>query len=332
MKDSKTLLLLVVSLLLLLASITLLWSWGYQFSFSHKQDNAPQTVPVKTNTRSEAEITDSLQKIYYATLDHLDKTIDSVYNHTDSLKGNLDEKLTDFYQTRKQITDLFKNKVSNADITIANQRISQLQQRISQLRSSNTDVENENKRLNILLKQYLEENKKNQAAVSPLQVPVNITATNTNTTLQENIIPENKPVKTETAVTQTASNFTAWDLQLNAITPDNGRETLKAENADKLTGTFAVKNNTEQNSNAEIMVVVLQPDGKTMQKSTWESGSFETANGKRIYSCKISTQCAPGETKKLNFWLAADKYQKGNYTFMLYQNGIIIGRTTKQLS
>lgn len=330
MKDSKTLLLLVVSLLLLLASITLLWSWGYQFSFSHKQDTTPQTVPVIKSSRSEAEITDSLQKIYYATLDHLDKTIDSVYNHTDSLKGNLDEKLTDFYQTRKQITDLFKNKVSNGDITLANQRILLLQQRISQLRSSNTDVENENKRLNSLLKQYLEDTKKSEPIGTPL-VPAN-TPTTPNVVSQNNISPENKPAKIETPATGSASNLSASDLQLNAITNDDGKETLKAESADKLTGTFAVKNNTGQNSNLELMVVILQPDGKTMQKSTWESGSFETANGKRIYSCKISTQCAPGETKKLHFWLAADKYQKGNYTFLVYENGIIIGRTTKQLS
>jgi cell division protein FtsB len=330
MKDSKTLLLLVVSLLLLLASITLLWSWGYQFSFSHKQDTAPQTVPVKTNTRSEAEITDSLQKIYYATLDHLDKTIDSVYNHTDSLKGNLDEKLTDFYQTRKQITDLFKNKVSDADITVANQRILQLQQRISQLRSSNTDVENENRRLNTLLRQYLEDHKKSEpVSTAPLLVSA---PTTPNVVSQNNIPPEIKPTKIEAPETQTSFNISAGDLQLTAITNYDGKETLKAESADKITGAFTIKNNTGQTSNIDLMVVVLQPDGKTMQKSTWESGSFETSSGKRIYSCKIPTQCALGETKKLHFWLAAEKYQKGNYTLLLYQNGIMIGRTTKQLS
>ena len=133
MKDNKTLLLLVVSLLLLLASITLLWSWGYQFSFNHNEATSSEPVKIKTNTRSEANISDSLQKIYYTTLAHLDKTIDSIYTHTDSIKGNLVNNLTDFYKTRNQIADLFKNRAGNGDIAIANQRILQLQQRISLL-------------------------------------------------------------------------------------------------------------------------------------------------------------------------------------------------------
>ncbi|MEP6712854.1 MAG: hypothetical protein ABJA37_10580, partial [Ferruginibacter sp.] len=87
MKDSKTLLLLSASILLLLVSIALLWSWGYQFSFKHAQNNTAVIINAGDDKKNARQISDSLQKAYYNTLDHLDKTIDSVYNSTDSLKG-----------------------------------------------------------------------------------------------------------------------------------------------------------------------------------------------------------------------------------------------------
>ncbi|MBS1757895.1 MAG: hypothetical protein JSU03_11495 [Bacteroidetes bacterium] len=328
MKDNKTLLLLVVSLLLLLASITLLWSWGYQFSFNHNEATSSEPVKIKTNTRSEANISDSLQKIYYTTLAHLDKTIDSIYTHTDSIKGNLVNNLTDFYKTRNQIADLFKNRAGNGDIAIANQRILQLQQRISLLSSSNADIEKENKRLNILLKQYLDENKK--ASNTSTQSAASI-VTQKNTTVDND--NENEPATVEpTHYNNEATTLAVGNVQIIATSADDGKETLSADNAGKITGAFSVKNNSSQNSRTDLYVVLLQPDGKTLQKSTWESGSFETPAGKRIYSCKLMAQCAPGESKKLQFWIAADKYQKGNYTLLIYQNGEVIARASKILS
>lgn len=327
MKDSKTLLLLIVSLLLLLASITLLWSWGYQFSFNHK---SAESIPVPaTPVKTVGPSSDSLQKIYFATLAHLDSSIDSVYNHTDSIKGNLDLKLTEFYQLRNQITDLFKNRVGDADVKLANQRIMQLQQRLAQLRSSNSDVENENRRLNDLLLQYTKANQKTQ----PEEVNPPIVNSSNNNSIKENVVNENKP-PIVSAKQDGIGSYIATDLQLTAITGDAGaeKETNKVENTGKLVGKFTIKNNNGPNSNIELMIVILQPDGRTLQKSTWESGSFETTNGKKIYSCKISTNCEAGETKRLNFWLASDKYQKGIYTMQVYQNGILIAHSTKQLS
>ena len=315
MKDSRTLLLLFVSLLLLLASITLLWSWGYQFTFKRSQ-NSISAVTTSPNTSNKARlISDSLQKAYYNTLNHLDKTIDSVFNKNDSLKGNLDVQLFEFYQLRNQITDSFKNRAGDIDIKLASQKINQLQQRIIQLRISNADVENENKRLSSLLKEYT-----NPSFSSATAEP------KTKGAMSSFV----KPFEVKNS---SGEGFTASDLQLVAQDQDKNRqEPLQFGQPLKLAGSFVVKNKSGQNNSIEIMIVVLQPNGKVLQKSTWESGAFPTNTGNKIYSCKLQAACNRGETKRLQFWLDSDNYQKGNYSMQVYHNGVIIAKITKSLT
>ena len=306
-------------MLLLLASIILLWSWGYQFSFKHTENNTLSFINVKDSAIAARKISDSLQKSFYNTLDHLDKTIDSVYTNSDSIKGNLEVRLAEFYQLRNQITDSFKNRTTDVDIRLASERINLLQQRVRQLSVSYTDVENENKRLNQLLQQYTNQKKEN----------FTITA---NTSKAEGFVAyKRKAVKNNFA-----ADFTASDLQLVALAlaGEDGKEkeTLQAEQPLKLVGSFVIKNNSSEDNSAELMIVVLQPDGRVLQKSTWESGAFQTKAGNKIYSYKMQANCSSGESKRLQFWLSSDKYQKGNYSMQVYHNGIMIAKITKGLS
>ena len=82
----------------------------------------------------------------------------------------------------------------------------------------------------------------------------------------------------------------------------------------------------------EMLVVVLQPDGRVLKNSEWDAGSFNTQEGKKLYSYKLNFTYARGEPKRLNFSLRADRYQKGNYTMQLYYNGLMIGKAVKTLS
>ena len=82
----------------------------------------------------------------------------------------------------------------------------------------------------------------------------------------------------------------------------------------------------------DIMIVVVQPNGQVLQKSPWESGSFETNEGKKVYSCKIRCETARGENKQYNFSLTADKFYKGNYVMQVYHNGVLLARINKSLS
>ncbi len=121
-------------------------------------------------------------------------------------------------------------------------------------------------------------------------------------------------------------------MRLSAVTNIDENETALAEKADKLTGTFTVMNFNSQLTNAEMMVVVTKPDGKVLKGSGWDSGTFSTPEGKKIYSYKFNFSYTRGEARRLAFSLKGGTLSKGNYTMEVYHNGLVIGRVTKSLS
>jgi hypothetical protein len=306
MRDTKSLSLLLLSSVLFLLSIILLCTWGYQYYHQIQQDKTQlitNTVPtVPDSTR------DSLLKIYKVTLNNLDSRMDTAWYYTDSLKGNLDINLKDFYRLRDEIAVLLQDKNTNADLNIASKKIGELQQKINLLRYKNTDVENENKKLKAVLELMAKES--------------NGIEQNSKLIERENI---NLNARVNALVSISAAN-----LNLSALANNEQQETTEARQTEKLVGSFTIKSN--YNSKADFVIVVLQPDGQVLQKSAWESGSFETKEGRKIYSCKLRCETAKGESKQLNFSLTADKYLKGNYTMKIYHNGILIGKMNKLLS
>lgn len=276
------------------------------------------TASIAKATRAIANATrDSLQKIYAATIRELDSKLDSTWNYADSLKGPLDIKLNEFFKLRNEIASILKNKNNNTDLGVARQKINELQKKVQELVGRNDDVEQENKRLYAMLKQ-LSVNMKEQE-------PPNARP----------IVFESKQANETSANSNASGTFIATDMRFSALMEtDNNKEleTYQAVQTDKLVGSFTVKNDNSPNNQAEVVVVVLQPDGKVLQKSSWESGTFNTHEGKRIYSCKMRFDYNKGEVKRLNFSLSSDKYLKGNYIMQIYHNGIMIGKLSKSLS
>lgn len=310
MKDSKSLLLLVVSVLLILVSFALLWSWGYNLGNQKSEKNGTVYI-LKDSTAAANATRDSLSKVYASTLQNI-STLDSTWTKADSLKQDLDFKLTEFYKLRNEISGLLKNPANKADLDIARLKIGELQKKVEQLRNQNQDIENENKRLYAALAQLTQAQKEELQNVRP-------------------VVYENKaPVEKNT---NTATFFSASDLRLSALMVDEGteQETYQAFQTDKFVGSFTVRNPQSQLTNAEIMVVLVQPDGKILKTSAWESGSFETREGRKIYSCKVRFEYNKGETKRVSFSVSSDKYMKGNYVMQLYQNGVMIAKMSKTL-
>jgi hypothetical protein len=311
MRDTKSLSLLLLSSVLFLLSIILLCTWGYQYYHQIQQDNtkvpfaataAPSTVPDATR--------DSLLKIYKVTLNTLDNRLDTAWYYTDSLKGNLDINLREFYTLRDEIAAMLQDKSANVDLNLARKKIGELQQKVQMLRYRNSDVENENKRLKAILEQLGKETQGIQQNSKQVE-------------------QENKNLADKVSAMTTISTV---NLSLAALANNDQQETAVAGQAEKLVGSFTVKNTGNNYSKCDIIIVVLQPDGQVLQKSAWESGSFETTEGRKVYSCKVRCETTKGESKKLNFSITADNYQKGNYTLQIYHNGIMIGKASKVLS
>ncbi len=323
MKDSKSLLLLVVSVLLILVSCALLWTWGFNFgNFAKDKQTASTVFVVKDSTTATNATRDSLKKIYEATISNISK-FDSTLSNADSLKDSLDLRLSDFYKLRNEIAVILKNPVKKEDLDLAKQKISELQKKNTQLRTMAEDVETENKKLLAALQQLTENSKENTQAVKPVSFDVKQPATYTNTA------PANIP----SPATFPVSSFATTDMRLTALMmdADKEQETNQALQADKFLGSFSVKNNLAQFNSTEIVVVILQPDNKVMQVSAWETGRFETREGMKVYSCKVKFEYTKGENKRLSFSMNADKFQKGTYVMQLYYNGSLIGKTTRTL-
>jgi hypothetical protein len=148
-----------------------------------------------------------------------------------------------------------------------------------------------------------------------------------------NATQKSKTTKNNANINTSGTFFSLTDMNITGLAEDDNKyiETNLAEKTNKINGSFVLKNEHSDIKKGDIHIVISKPDGKLLQSSTWDAGTFETSSGRRIYSTKVKYDCDIGETKKINFSISADQYPKGNYSIDFYQNGYIIGKTVKVL-
>ncbi|MEO5782225.1 MAG: hypothetical protein ABIQ07_03080, partial [Ginsengibacter sp.] len=298
-------------LLLLFACLILLSTWGY-YKF-YKNDAGPVTQSVSKKQTDVNSYRESLQKIYTSTIDNINTKLNTTLENTDSLHLNSNLSAAELYKLKAEIVTILNDHPLKAGLEIARQKIFELQTKLGELQNKNVSVVDENKRLNGKLNQLTAKIKSAEKIIKTEEPGAKILA------------KKNSP----------SSAITISQLRLSALMDNDGkeRETNKAEQTDKLAGSFTVKNIFSQEGNeTEIFVVVLKPDGHVMQGSAWESGAFQTRNGRMIYSSKLHYENTQGEeSKHLSFSLTSDSYQKGEYTIQLYSDGMIVGKLSKTL-
>lgn len=124
-------------------------------------------------------------------------------------------------------------------------KLTAMQLKITELRNTNLSVENENRRLNEMLKQLRE-----SGQIEPATLPAQKTGTN-------NTVPASKSA---------GLAYSASNLNLTAYADENTqKETINADQVSKIVGSFTFKNNSNVPGAAEVIVVVLQPNGKVLQ-------------------------------------------------------------------
>lgn len=311
MKDYKSILLIFVSLLLLTVSLALLWTWGYNYG---KKKYTPPTSVGVDSMGNKILTKDSLNQLYINALNNIN-TLDLALSKADSLKLDITFKLTEFNNLRDEISTLLSNPTDIEGLSAAQQKIGILQSKVDELRRQNLAIQQENKRLGILLDNLAKEGDTGN-----------------------DVITEAKTVITELKETPEKSNpsgvLTISDLNIVGLTNDdiNLTETDIADNLNRFSGSFLVRNNLSQNAFGEVMVVIIQPNGKVLQSSSWDSGTFETKEGRKIYTSKVKFDCNKGELKKIPFSVSANQYEKGNYQALLYQNGNLITKISKSFN
>ena len=304
MRDSK-------NLLLLLVSVGLLGTWIYHLYDKSRYGNHLGQVLVKDTMATQEAIRDSLQKLF------AEKTLqlDTTKSVTDSLRGSLDSTMSKIFGLRRQISDILKNRnATNTDLKRARALIAEYQEQIEEMKAQNTDLEAERTRLNGVLTQLNDEMKG----------------------LQDNVEKITRQNKELTETISEASTFIASDMRLSIVTTKSGNketEVTSARKADKLIFSFTLQNNIASTASYDVYVVILQPDNKVLQTDVWGTNHFDSkTEGTKAYTTKVHFEYNKGERKNVIYTIQPDNFLSGTYTMQVYQNGVSLGETTKQLN
>lgn len=301
MKDIKP-------LLLLLLSIGLVGTWVFHFYDKASYSKISTDIAVKDSVALANAIKDSLAKTYSSAISNLDAQLDSSKTHADSLRISLDTKLQEINKLKTEISGILgKPSVSKNELSTAKEKIALLQEKVGELETQNTSIEEEKKQLNVVLGQ-LTQNVDN---------------------LEQNIRKITSENEALTEKINLASTFVASNVHLAAVNmkADKEQETNQLKKADKFVISFALQNHSNQYDNAEVAIVIIQPDNQVLQNSKWDSGLFDTkSEGKKNFTRMVRFDYNKGEQKNLSFSLDADQFQKGNYQLQVWHKGIMIGK------
>src|SRR5215831_2044164 len=229
MKDSK-------NILLLLVSIALVGTWAYHFYDKSNYGDHPFKVLAKDTSITREPIKDSLQALFNQ------KTIefDTTKMAEDSLKKTLDSSIIKIYSLRNQINEILKNRgVTSKDLKKARELIEEYKEKIEEMKAKNDDLETEREGLSEVLAQLNTEMKD----------------------LQDNIQKISEQNKELTETINDASTFVASDLNLSAVTLRPGKketESFSARKANKFIFSFALQNNIAKTDFYDVYVVITQ--------------------------------------------------------------------------
>jgi len=300
------------SLLLVLLSTGLVATWVYHIYDKARYSKVKTVIPV-TDTTAIGNMRDSLQKVYAEKVNDLDLKLDSTLSTTDSLQVQLGRRVDEINRLKSEISRVLKNPNANASqLKEARQMMIELEERVEELHNQNTSMESEKQGLVVKLEQMTGEASKMEQSIRRLDEE--------NKDLREKI-------KSASVFMVSALHFTAV-----AVRNDKDQETAQSKKADKFVASFILQNNLSALMNAEVFVVITQPDGHVLQSSTWDSGTFDTkTEGKKNFTRRIKFDYEKGEQKHLIFSLDTDNFQKGIYTLQLWHMGVLIGEIARNL-
>ena len=308
MRDNK-------SILLALLAAGLVITWVYHIYDKSQYSNHTREVFIKDSIAVAEAVSDSLRIYYTNTLDQLGVEKLQIDSTNSSLKGELGQRITEINKLRSEIGIILKRKnLTQADLTEAKTKIDDLQMRMDDLKTENTSLTDERAKLNGVLAQ--------------LNGEMN--------SLQQNMQKVSDENRDLTQKINDASVFIASEIKFAAVNikaDEKESETTQQKKANKFVTSFTVQNNILDIQIAEVVVVVTDPSGKSLNTEVWDAGSIETkTDGRKIYTRKVKFEYNKGEAKHLIFSLEPDSFEKGTYKLSLYHNGIRIGESSWKLS
>jgi prefoldin subunit 5 len=132
--------------------------------------------------------------------------------------------------------------------------------------------------------------------------------------------------KVDVGSTLHASNFNI--VAINERNSGKEKSTSSARRADKFRISFNLDENRIATSGTkQLFIITKDPAGKVIKEEALASGSINTRqDGQVDFTTKLDIEYKQSEAKFVSFDLRqADKYTKGNYSIVVYQNGFKIG-------
>jgi len=302
------------SILLALLAGGLVITWVYHLYDKNQYSNHTREVIVKDSSAVAKAVSDSLRGFFIHALDQLDSEKIRVDSLTSTLSDSVwIQQLVAVNELRRDIRTILEQKnISKEDLGTAKIKIDTLQIRMVELEREGAIRNSENKKPNGELTQLRNEINTQQ---SKKEEP------------GENKI-QSKKNNALSLFVATGIRFAAYKVQ-----PDQKEiETTQQDEANKFISSFTVKNNSAGFQNAEIIVVISDPSGKSVNPEVWDAGSFETkTEGRKVYTRKLLFEYNKGETKRLQFALEPENFEKGVYKISLYHNGFRIGQSSWKL-
>ncbi len=303
MRDPKSLFILILALSLVVISFVLISIWGYHFYIQPKENATSQPVNKTPLPIQKPQTGDSIKSPGDSS--NPEKIIQQnnpVFDSADTSDKTLELKLLEYEKLKEDITEILKNKsLSSKDSAETNEKIDQLQKNITDLQNQKDAIARENARLNRMLKKFITEKKSGSR----------------------------KTAKT-TKKAVTSPSLLVYRLKFFAL-DENKSLTKLASNAIRLEGSFQINVKSDNIISQDIYIVIIQPNGRVLLNTAWNSGTFEVDSVRKVYSAVLHFDIDKDNHRRLYFSIASHSFHKGVYTMKIYHNSILIGSMTRSL-
>lgn len=275
--------------------------------------NKNEKIIVQQEAAMSTEVAEksSLQNSFDGSLARLD----SMTGVNIALNSSLTEKNKEIDKDKAEIRSILNKKNATAA------ELSRAKRLIANLNSKITGMEQEVARLT----------KDNELLVQDKALLVQDKEKLTQDLTATTVIKDDLTKKVDIASTLNASNIAITPINMRR----NGKEsvTSTAKRVDKLVISFDVDNRIVQAGSTDVYVIITGPDGKAMSTDAASAGTFTTReNGDQAFTTKLPVEMETDKKKTIQFaFTPGANLKQGNYTVKIYQNGFMIGETTREL-
>lgn len=297
MKDTRNILLLVVSL-------CLVGTWAYHVYDKNQYIQRVPAVIQKDSIAEQKAANDSIRKSYSKTLAQMDTSA----TESEADKTAYADKSSEIDSLKNEIYAILNiNAITKEDLRRAEEKIKELRQKLSSA-TGKQDVQTDNQTVTTQIK--------NAGAVNVPRVK----------TEQKNT-PQNKQEVPVSLLSAVSVSFRA----IQSETKD--QSTTRANAAGFFSVSCLLQSSAASFTDTELFIVLTDPKGNVVQDDQWQAGMFLTSLNTRIpYSRKSIFNYAKGDAKRVTVTIEPSDFIQGSYSLQIYHNGTRIGKSDLRLN